>query len=65
MNPPDHAKPKAAPPWRSAAAICADPTLTREQKIQHLIDMHRDALELEVAAGEGMMAPSDEASGLE
>jgi hypothetical protein len=64
MNKRDEDNPNEAPPAQSAAAICADPTLTREQKIQRLIDMCRDALELEVATGEGMAPPDDEASGL-
>lgn len=55
---------KDAAPAQAVDQVLADSKLTREQKIRRLIDLYRDALELEVAAGEGMAPPRDEASGL-
>jgi hypothetical protein len=53
---------RRAGPSTSVEAVLADPTLSRQQKIDRLFEMIRDAEALEVASGEGMPGP---ASGLQ
>ena len=53
MKPQPHAK-AGASPSQTVEAVLSDPTMNREQKIEHLLEMSRDAQALDVASGEGM-----------